>query len=341
MKVFVVLACFFISGQAASLHDTPCGTFDEWKHEHGKNYSDTVEDKFRMAIFLDNVAIIEAHNEMAERGETSYNMGTNEFSDLTHKEFVSLLNGYKSDAVEKIDAEDVDMYVPRGNAESDPTTVDWRNEGAVTPVKNQGQCGSCWSFATTGALEGAWFLKKGQLVSLSEQQLVDCSGRYGNNGCNGGLADNAFKYIKANDGIDTENSYRYTSGNGRDGGKCQFSKSHIGATLSGYKGVKSKSESALKDAVANVGPIAVAIDASHSSFQHYHSGIYNEPHCGNSNWSLDHAVLAVGYGTQSGKDYWLVKNSWGTTWGNKGYIYMLRNKNNQCGIATDASYPTV
>jgi len=208
-----------------------------------------------------------------------------------------------------------------------------KKKNAVTPVKNQGQCGSCWAFSTTGSLEGAWAISKGKLVSLSEQNLVDCSSSYGNDGCDGGLMDQAFDYIIANKGIDTEDSYKYTA---RDG-NCKFNKNTIGATLTKYTDVTAQSETALQSAIMKQ-PISVAIDASHSSFQFYSSGVYFESRC--SATQLDHGVTAVGYGTSSSA-YYIVKNSWGTDWGMQGYILMSRNKNNNCGIATMSCYPIV
>jgi len=218
-----------------------------------------------------------------------------------------------------------------------PATVDWRDKGYVTPVKNQGACGSCWSFSSTGALEGQMKRKTGKLVSLSEQNLVDCTKTYGNDGCGGGWMAISYLYIDLNDGIDTESSYPYT---GQDG-DCAYNESTIGGSDVGFYRLPEGNETFLQEFVAQIGPIAVAIDASQPSFQSYHSGVYNEPGCDPS--ALDHAVLAVGYGTDkpTGLDYWLVKNSWGVGWGDSGYIKMSRNKKNQCGIASHAILPLV
>jgi cathepsin L len=294
---------------------------------HGKDYKSIKEYNYRLGVYKANLAFVENHN----RQNLGFTCAMNQFADLTVEEFARL---YLAATINASEIVQVDPFVADPDFVGDDT-IDWRTKGAVTPIKNQGQCGSCWAFSTTGSLEGAWQIKNKNLVSLSEQNLVDCSGSYGNMGCDGGLMDSAFQYIIANKGIDTEASYKYTA---RDG-NCKFSASNVGATMTSFKDVQSKSESALTQAI-NTQPVSVAIDAAHSSFQLYHSGVYYERSC--SQTQLDHGVLAVGYGTQSqGGDYYIVKNSWGTTWGMQGYILMTRNKNNNCGIATMSSYPIV
>jgi len=297
-----------------------------WKADHSKKYEDFGEEKVRFTIWEDNFRRIVEHNNK----NSDLTLAMNQFGDMTNTEFSAKMKGLRGHK-----ESGGSTFIAPSNVKI-PDSVDWRTKGMVTPIKDQKQCGSCWAFSATGSLEGQHQKKTGKLVSLSEQQLVDCSGKFGDLGCNGGLMDNAYQYIKANGGIDTEASYPYKAVDQ----KCQFNKTTIGATVTGYTDIPSKDENALQQAVATVGPIAVAIDASHFSFQFYHKGVYDEWLC--SQTRLDHGVLAVGYGADpKGTKYWLVKNSWGTSWGQKGYIWMSRDKNNQCGIATSASYPLV
>ncbi|XP_071956336.1 procathepsin L-like [Antedon mediterranea] len=323
MKLFL---CVLLIGAAVAM---PNPEWEMFKRTFDKAYTPE-EEVYRRSVFEDNQKFIQKHNAEYAKGLHTHTVATNKFADLTNAEFVSFFNGYL-----RVNKTRGSTYLEPSNFEA-PTEVDWTKKGFVTPVKNQEQCGSCWAFSTTGSLEGQHFKKYNKLVSLSEQQLVDCSHSFGNDGCEGGLMDNAFKYIKANGGIESEESYSYTA----EDGKCKFDASLVVATDTGYTDVESGSEQKLKSAVATVGPISVAMDASHQSFQLYHQGVYSEPGC--SSTRLDHGVLAVGYGEdgESGKSYWLIKNSWGTTWGMEGYFKITR-KGNMCGIATQASYPMV
>lgn len=212
-----------------------------------------------------------------------------------------------------------------------PTIKDWRKEGAITPVKNQLACGSCWSFASTGALEAHYFLKHNQSVTLSEQNLVDCVKE--NFGCEGGWMIPSFEYVRINGGINPEHIYPYQAVNSQ----CRYQSQYIAATCAGYQVIRSGDEQHMLEIVATKGPLAVAIEVN-GNFMNYKQGIYNDHSCGQS---VNHAVLVVGYGTENGQDYWLVKNSWGMEWGDKGYIKMARNQQNQCGIASFAVYPEV
>ncbi len=339
MKTFLLLiATIFATAQAVSFFELVNQEWTTFKMEHNKIYKNDVEERFRMKIFMDNKHKIAKHNGNYEMKKVSYKLKMNKYGDLLHHEFVNTLNGFNKSINTQLRSErplSFAAFIEPANVVL-PKTIDWRELGAVTPVKDQKQCGSCWSFSATGALEGQHFRRTGVLVSLSEQNLIDCSGKYGNNGCNGGLMDQAFQYIKENGGLDTEFSYPYEAEND----KCRYNPENNGASDIGFVDIPEEDEHKLKAAVATMGPVSVAIDASHQSFQFYSEGIYYEPECSSRN--LDHGVLVVGYGTdENGQDYWLVKNSWSESWGSNGYIKMARNKQNHCGIASSASYPLV
>jgi len=256
-------------------------------------------------------------------------MAVNEFADMTFEEFHAKMTGYNRVQMGHLRS----MNGPHQNVKAPAASVDWRTKGAVTPIKNQQQCGSCWAFSATGSMEGAHQIKTGNLVSLSEQQLVDCSGAEGNMGCDGGLMDYAFQFVIDNKGITSETQYPYTA----QDGTCQTNVTSV-TTISSFTDVTSGSETALLSAV-NIGPVSVAIEADQPCFQFYSGGILSDPSCG---MQLDHGVLAVGYATDSTTNtpYWIVKNSWGTSWGESGYVRMIRGQN-ECGIAQEASYPVV
>merc|ERR1719152_1035476 len=284
-------------------------------------------------IFKANLNYIAKHNAEADMGVHTFELGMNEFGDMTHSEFKAKYLGFAGVNSSRVRDE---VVLPAANDDS----VDWRTKGAVTPVKNQGQCGSCWSFSATGSMEGANFIKNGKLVSLSEQQLVDCSRAEGDKGCFGGLMDNAFEYVIKNKGIDTEADYAYTA----QGGTCNAAKEKNHAvTISSYKDVPTNSEDQLKAAVAQQ-PVSVAIEADQPSFQFYKKGVFS----GTCGTNLDHGVLVVGYGSETSgiikkttQDYWLVKNSWGASWGDQGYIKLAMGiaPSGQCGLTSMASYP--
>jgi cathepsin L len=327
MKTIALLALLIVASYAIELRDVE---FQNWRRTHMKEYSNQNEYSLRLRIFSENIALIEAHNSKREADDIV--LGMNQFGDLTHEEFARTYLAAKG-SYPTVGARKHEMMM--GDL---PTSVDWREKNAVTPVKDQGQCGSCWAFSSTGTLEGIHAIASGDLVSLSEKQLMDCSWSYENEGCNGGYMPFALQYAvdRGTKGICTEASYPYSPVSSKT---CKEDKCTFGASFSAYVNVTSGSEAELMDALANKGPVSVAIDASHSSFQFYRSGVYNEKKCKNGPDDLDHGVLAVGYGTESGSDYFIVKNSWASSWGLKGYILMSRNKDNQCGIATVASYP--
>lgn len=314
--------------------------WNKFKKSHGKTFLSDEHEAFRFDIFKKNLDLIEKHNSEYSMGLHTYTLGVNYFADWSFEEFKNKMFGTR---VGNGTRHNLGTFLRLPKHISLPDEVDWRKEGAVTEVKNQGECGSCWAFSTTGSLEGANFRANGKLVELSEQQLVDCSGKYENQGCNGGLMDNAFEYIKENGGLDTESSYPYHAHQGR----CHFKKKTIGSLCSGYNDIPEGNEEALKEAIATVGPISIAIDATEGKFMLYNGGVLVDDTCGNQPNNLDHGVLLVGYGTEKNsitnkdQDYWIVKNSWGPGWGEEGYIRMARNVDNMCGVATSASYPLV
>jgi len=275
---------------------------------------------------------IENHN---KRTDVTFKLGMNHLGDFTPAEVQELLMPTPKGPSREDSRAKADMYHPMRNVQL-PDYVNWVEKGAVTGVKDQGVCGSCWTFGTTGTVEGAWFTKTGKLLSLSEQQIVDCAwGNWGsgNSGCDGGFAPPALEWIISNGGIALESSYPYLMVD-----HWCIADTSSGVTVMSYVNVTEGEELSLQDAIANVGPVAVAIDASHPDFYFYLSGIYYQPACSNNINDLDHEVLAVGYGTDNGQDYWLVKNSWSTHWGQDGFVKMARNRGNNCGIATAATY---
>ncbi len=314
--------------------------FADWQEKHGKHYATAEEQAFRELVFIKNLMHIENRNRDPQRHVI---LAANEFADLLNDEFQArYVGGYRAFGPVNDDntgSDDIPVlaYTPYNSPL--PASIDWVAKGAVTGVKNQGQCGSCWAFSTTGSVEGAWYLATGELVSLSEQQLVDCSVPEGNQGCNGGMMDNAFEYIVKNGGICSEAAYPYTSGSGFSNGTCAATSCAPVAHLKGYVDVTPNNETALLEAVAQQ-PVSVAVEADGLDWQFYGGGVVTDA-CGTN---LDHGVLVVGYGVDPvAGDFWKVKNSWGAAWGEEGYIRLGRGAkyapHGECGILMDPSFP--
>jgi len=347
MYLFVLLALAFAGNN--NLHNVPLDqAYRQWhvlygSHSHLKTAqftNGTFSDK-RFEIFAKHYALVKMHN---SRFNESYTLELNKFATMDNEEFKSFYNGYNNE-LKKTLPKNPNVRPAYDGSVKIADSVDWRDHDLVTDVKNQGGCGSCWTFSAVVSLEGQMAKATGNLVSLSEQDLVDCVKKQkiaGStdtccDGCQGGLMDYAFQYLmdKQDGEEEMEIVYPYTGADGRCNWKS--SKAYTDAKVTGFTDVTQGDESSLQEAVSSVGPISVAVNAN-NGWQLYHSGVLTPIWCPGS--KLDHGVAVVGYGTDSGKDYWIIKNSWGKTWGESGYMRLNRGANT-CGVANAASHPTI
>jgi C1A family cysteine protease len=321
MKFAAALIATASAAQLGELMEAEDYHFMSFVTEHGRSYGTVAEFNFRSNIFKGKLAEIERHNNSG----ATWTIGVNHLTDRTSEEIKSM-NGFI--APESLGA----VRVAKLSTENLAAEVNWNTKGAVTPVKNQGQCGSCWAFSTTGAIEGMNQIKTGNLISLSEQQLVDCS--WLNHGCKGGSMPLAFMYVEKHP-LETEGDYPYTAKTSLLA--CKYKKDQGKVANVSYQMVTANDPSQLKAALA-LGPVSVAIEADKIAFQGYTSGVITGSACGTQ---LDHGVLAVGYGTLNGVEFYLVKNSWGPTWGDAGFVRIgVEAGAGVCGIQAMASYPT-
>lgn len=351
IKIFAAVACLALATGLPTAHvnerESVHKAFTSWKAMFNRTYETLEEHEERMIIFAENAFLVKEHN----AGGHSWKLALNEYADMTNEEFTARHQLMHSE----IGTENSPATARHVNSGKAPASIDWRKPDSgvalVGPVKNQAQCGSCWAFSTVASVEGQLAKKTGTYTSLSEQALVDCvtdvtlpgSSQSCCSGCGGGLMDYGFEWLikKESGKDDTELSYPYKA----ETGSCSYSSgTPVGTGITGYTDVKKGDESALEDAVGTVGPISIAVNAAGTGWQLYHSGVYSPwsfgPfHSCNPN-TLDHGVAIVGYGTDGGKDYWIIRNSWGSSWGEEGYMRIEKGEN-ACGVANQASYPTV
>ena len=309
--------------------------FMEFQHTHGKYYSTPQEKLKRQLIFEDTISTVRAHNERFLAGKETWYMGVNKFSDITEEEFASTHLGAAPEKCSATQEWSSPVSAPHRKMSSIPVPPNrsWRLLGAVSPVKDQGNCGSCWTFSTTGMLESAYFIKHGGAFwDLSEQQLIDCAGNFENNGCNGGLPSNAFEYIHYAKGLQANETYPYAAKDGT----CKFNPSKVVLTVEESFNITRGDENELVQAIGWVQPVSLAYQVI-NGFKNYAGGVYSSDHCGSGPGDVNHAVLAVGYGELNGLPFYEIKNSWGTEWGDQGFFLMERGVN-MCACSMCNSY---
>lgn len=305
--------------------------FGDFKTIFSKTYANETEEKLRSQIFKENLAFVNDHNDLFKQRKETFSLAINHFGDWTYAEYLQIL-GINPLQIRKPSPPE---QRKKRAAECKAKEKDWRKEGAVTPVKDQKTCASCWAFSAAGALESHHFIKNKVLSNFSEQQFVDCSVDKGS-GCNKGLMSKAFMYSMKN-GLTTDDKYPYKGSENGENRTCNKFDSQL--KISSFKEIAKGKEDELMDAICKYGPVSAAINAASRKFMLYGIGLYMNPEC--TSTIVNHGVLVVGYGYDkfADGDYWLVKNSYGDSWGDAGYFRIPRNFNNYCGIANLASYP--
>jgi len=328
---------FFVLLSVASSYAKPPSDLQwfEFKKRHDKSYVSLVEETFRRQIWAEEMEMVEEHNKEAEEGLHTYTLGENEFSDWTLQEFLDTMTGY-NESMDSSVLSDPTMEGKFPHSSGFPQSWDCRDHGLVSTVRSQGSCGSCWAFAAVGAVEGSWAKEKGQLFRLSEQELIDCDKSDG--GCNGGGISSALTWVHNHHGLAKNTDYGVGHYHPSQG-TCHHKEEETVASLKRVRHVASKNEADLKRAVHNAGPVAMSVHVN-KKFKAYKSGIFNDPDCPKN--SANHAMLTVGwkYSTKYKKTKWIVKNSWGKSWGQDGYIYLEYGKN-VCGMAKSPLYAEV
>jgi C1A family cysteine protease len=331
----------FLLAFSAVSNATIISRFDDWLTEHNIRFLNENE---RTHIF-NNWASNDAFIEFTNKQHLSYTLGHNAYSGMDSNEFSNLMEFSNNRYLIRENLFNNDSYTNIISDYSLPLSVDWRTQGVVNPIRDQGQCGSCWSFSTIQSVESASAIKYGKLLQLSEQQLVDCDNfKNGgsDHGCSGGLMDNAFTWIGKNDGSCSSTDYPYVSGSTMTAGSCQKCTVESNTKVAKFIDIVASSDASMMTAIS-MQPVSIAIEADQRAFQLYSSGVFDES-CGAN---LDHGVGLVGYGsTEDGKDYYILRNSWGTTWGDKGYMYLARGSSfnggqGQCGALLMGSYPVI
>eukprot|EP00898_Chlorokybus_atmophyticus_P000156 jgi/Chlat1/1140/Chrsp112S01619 len=349
-------ASFLTSSSSLLTEERLSELFEAFAHGFNREYVDEYgfnSDARARAYeaFRDNALLVHAHNAAKDTAGHTYTLALNRFADVSWEDFASSFLGASQNCSATTTDDADDTNTPFANKLKPPVRRDWRADGGVSPVKNQGHCGSCWTFSTTGALESALLIKHGKNVSLSEQQLVDCAQDYDNHGCFGGLPSHAFEYIRFTGGLDTESSYPYVAGdNATQHDSCLFQRDDVAVRVAAVHNITQGHEEGILRAVGFHGPVSVAFEVV-KDLRFYHEGVYKSGECRKGPDTVNHAVLAVGYDTARAGNgsnnmrkrevpYWIIKNSWSAQWGNDGYFLMERGVD-MCGIAACASYPVI